>query len=184
MNQQIIIRLPWGHTLTAWHYFSTLFTERTSVLTGAELEIANEWVIYVDSGATFSQVDSHRDRLFYAVSKDTGETWRHFTRNLRIVRDPNTSGSWLLVGDLNLGLGSEALVTKTIDCVKNKVDNWAELDTFGSSIEHAYAFQYRISDFTETYGRPKNLEFVRHSEGATLSDPEPNSALPCPPPYN
>nr|VFK21208.1 MAG: hypothetical protein BECKLPF1236A_GA0070988_102924 [Candidatus Kentron sp. LPFa]VFK23601.1 MAG: hypothetical protein BECKLPF1236C_GA0070990_1000634 [Candidatus Kentron sp. LPFa] len=172
-----------GYTLKAWRYLSALFTESTSVLTGDELEVANEWVIHVDSGATFSQVDAHRNRLT-GVAWLEGEPWRHFTRNLRIARDPNVNGNWFLVADINLGVGTREEVTKTIGCVKNKVRNWAESDIFGSAIEHAYAFQYRISDFTKTYGRPKNLKSVQYPEESVPNAPEPNSALPCPHPYN
>nr|VFJ90000.1 MAG: hypothetical protein BECKLFY1418B_GA0070995_10183 [Candidatus Kentron sp. LFY]VFK20436.1 MAG: hypothetical protein BECKLFY1418C_GA0070996_107216 [Candidatus Kentron sp. LFY] len=172
-----------GHTLTVWHYFSTLFAERTSVLSGEELEIANEWVIYVDSGAEFVQVDAHRNILFDAALQNGGAPWQHFTRNLRTVRDPRSHGNWLLVADLNLGVSTKAQVTKTIDCVKAKVENWAELDTFGSSIEHSYAIRYRIDDFIKTYGRPKNIKYVRSPKGPDPKDVDPRE-LSCPAPYN
>nr|VFK59375.1 MAG: hypothetical protein BECKTC1821F_GA0114240_10331 [Candidatus Kentron sp. TC] len=81
-----------GNTLVAWPYFSALFTERISVLTADELEVANEWVIRVDSGATFSQVNAHKDRLFRVALLEGKQRWWHFTRNLRIVRDPKTKG--------------------------------------------------------------------------------------------
>ena len=79
------------YTMKAWRYLSGFSTKHTSMLTTDELEVANEWVIRVNSGATFSQVNAYKDRLF-RVALLEGEPWRHFTLNLRIVRDPKTKG--------------------------------------------------------------------------------------------
>lgn len=172
-----------GHTLTIWHYVQTLFSERISVLTGAELEVANEWVVYVDRSAEFLQVEAYRSNLANSESANSQEAWRHFVRNLRIVRDPNYSENWLLVADITPGESTEQTVRATIECAKRKVGNWAELDTFGSSLENSYAFQYKIAEFAETYGRPRNFEISNTPDShAGLSELE--SEPECPYPYN
>ncbi len=174
-----------GITVNAWHYISELFSERKSVLTGAEIEVANEWVIYIDSGAEFAQVEAHRISLLNCAQKSGKEDdpWNHFVRNLRIVRDPKQAGNWLLVADINSGQSTEELVEYTLCCVKDKVSNWAELDTFGSSLEAAHVIAYRIGEFSRTYGRPKNIDLVRYSEEDLISN-EQKGSLECPLPYN
>lgn len=147
-----------GHTLNAWHSITTLFSVRSSMLTSAELEVWNEWVIPLDYSASFIQAETMRSYLYELVDPiDSSKHLNHFVRNLRVVRNPTIETNWILVADINHLKSTEATVKATIECLRAKIKSWSGNDTIGSPLQYAEPYYYDSSDFTKTYGGPTNL---------------------------
>lgn len=170
-----------GKTTNAWSYIKQAFSEKTSVLNTAEIEVLDEWIVLIDSADSFQQADAYRQQLVAATSKFANQdAAQHFARNLRVVRDPNSIGTWLLTADINNGRSTKAEVSITITCLKKHVSSWESDDILSPWFTNAQAVDYSLAAFSETYGRPKNRPET-HQEPIR---PDSDFQSPkCPSPY-
>ena len=170
-----------GKTTNFWSYLKLAFTEKTSLLNTAEMEVLDEWVVLIDSAETFIQAETYRQQLERATAKfsDKGAA-DHFARNLRVVRDTSTAGYWLLVADITAGRSSSAEAAANIDCVRRQVVSWEADDIVSPWFKNARPLDYSLSDFNRTYGRATNVP-APHNDPARKSE-QPGIGV-CPFPY-
>jgi len=171
-----------GRTLKGWSYLEDFFQEKTSLLNTAELEVRDEWVVLIDIAHSFHQAEAYRRNLSTWSEKiDDKKVASHFSRNLRVVRDPHNAAYWLLVADINSGRSTREEVGATIECIKEKIADWEEDDIIAPWLDNSRAYDYDLDEFAKTYGRISNLPAGYEATDRSVEQP---GRKRCPYPYS
>ena len=124
-------------------------------LSPQEIEVHNEWVATIAYGNSEKNTKAQMDEFISLYKKSGHDTWLN---NILVVRHPKTKGVWMLVIDTFHNRSTKELVDFGISNMKDFANSSREKqDTFGSWLNGAEAFDWRLKDFTKTYGVPVNM---------------------------
>jgi len=149
-----------GHSM-----IKDFFSEKTTYISKAEQEIANEWVIRIDYADSREdareKVSEFKRELEYSGYEDENcrktehGCWKD---NIHAVRDIFKNGLWLVVVDRLNGVADEKSTAAEINHVLTflKQSDISRQDRLGMWIKGSKPYYYQIDLLSSTYGRILN----------------------------
>jgi hypothetical protein len=137
-----------------------------TVATKDELGVLNEWVAVIAGATEYTQASEMRKQFIAAypslghVGGDGKPIWINV---IRVVRDPNHAGRWLVVIDTYSKASSRACVKfaiaemiTTLDGKRGTPEFRDVYDQLGGFLNSAYPMCYDMGEFETTYGHVSN----------------------------
>ncbi|UTW56110.1 hypothetical protein [Kordiimonas sp. SCSIO 12610] len=150
-----------SYTFKAWDIFTDFIGVKTTTMNSHENDVAREWVVFLDRAEEFEQINVMREIIVHAVEAHIGteneSPWSHFVRNLRMVRDIEFEGGWILVVDLLGGISCENHMSESLKSYQAYLDNPRLKDVVGSILSQARVIKYDLEKFEEFYGVASNV---------------------------
>jgi hypothetical protein len=132
-----------------WNVAKSALASRVSEMDASELDTCNEWVARIGRFENREEARKGGDELSNAM-KDSNE--RTLDGDIRIVRDVELSGQYLLVVDMEAGISSESAVLGEIERLKNPGSRQTE-NAIGNLMLAAKPMYYGRSQFERAYGK-------------------------------